>query len=140
MKNLLILISILLLACSSKEPVTPHTVTSVFKEFPPGKIKSVKNGETMISLTHKTLKQTDGNSKHELLDCLRTELTYIGVKGDKINLEARYFKCSRAKMESREKYIIIYRKPCVLRFETLMIQVMEVSENKITYRIIRDKG
>jgi hypothetical protein len=32
------------------------------------------------------------------------------------------------------------KKPCVFRFETFMILVMDVSDEKITYRIIRDKG
>jgi hypothetical protein len=105
MKKLLIICTILLFSCSSKT-TNPHIITSVFKEFPPGKIKSVKREEVMISLTYKFLKQTDGNTKHELLDCLRTDITYKSIREEKIYIEAKYYKCSIAKMVSREKFII----------------------------------
>ncbi|MCP3921485.1 MAG: hypothetical protein GY714_02755 [Desulfobacterales bacterium] len=140
MKNILIFITmVFLVSCSSKVVNKPY-ISSVFKDFPSGKIKVVKKGGTMFSMTHKKFEQSNGITKHKLLDCLRIDLVYKNVTGKNILLESENYKCSNAKPIAKEKHIIILKKPCVFRFESLLIQVMSVNPSEIKYRILRDKG
>lgn len=126
-------------SCSNKV-AGPSYITSVLKDIPPGKIKTVKKGEVMAAMTHKFFRQNGGEIKHELLDCLKTTIVFKGRKENRILIDALYYKCSGAVSLARENYTILFKKPCVFRFETLMIQVVTVSSGEINYRIVRDRG
>ncbi len=127
MKNILIFITLIfLVSCSSKVVNKPY-ISSVSKHFPPGKIKVVKKGGVIFSMTHKKFEQSNGITKHKLLDCLRRDLVYKNVTGKNILIETENYKCSEAMAIAREKHTIIFKKPCVFWFETILLQVLKVT-------------